>query len=167
MNSIERNINDLASDDGVVRDRARKALVAAQGHEVVHALIAELVDPRKRVRWEAAKALADIGSPVAALPLVHAMTDEDDEVAWLAAEGVASLGEPGLLAVFSGITRDCHSLEYCKVAHHSLKEFRKIGNHVEVIDKVKKALEGVEPKLSAPIAAYRALQELKLDMAAK
>ncbi|EMI45596.1 HEAT repeat domain-containing protein [Rhodopirellula sp. SWK7] len=164
MNTTETSLHDLSSEDGVVRERARKKLVASRGHEVVHALIGELVDPRKRVRWEAAKALAEIGDPVAALPLVHAMTDDDDEVAWLAAEGVASLGDPGLMAVLSGITRDCDSLEYCKVAHHSLKEFRKIGKHNAIIKKVMSALEGFEPKMSAPIAAYQALQELKVGV---
>ncbi|MFG0287771.1 MAG: HEAT repeat domain-containing protein [Rhodopirellula sp. JB044] len=167
MKTIEDWVADLASGDGVVRDQARKHLVAKRGPDVVRALIGELVDPRKRVRWEAAKALTEIGDPVAALPLVHAMTDSDDEVAWLAAEGVASLGDIGLTAVLSGIARDCGSLEYCKVAHHCLKVFRKLGQHEDVIAPVMSALEGYEPKLSAPVAAYRALQELKVGVAAQ
>ncbi|QDV85813.1 HEAT repeat domain-containing protein [Planctomycetes bacterium TBK1r] len=162
MTEIQSTLDELASNDGAVRERARKALVATNGHEVVYALIGELVDPRHQVRWEAAKALSEIADPVAAIPLVHAMFDEDNDVAWVAAEGVARLGEPGLLAVLSGLTRASHSVEYCKAAHHSLKEFRKSGKQHTEVDAVMKALEGVEPKLSAPVAAYQALQQIRI-----
>ncbi|EMI52897.1 HEAT repeat domain-containing protein [Rhodopirellula sallentina] len=167
MNTIDNWVADLASDDGVIREQARNRLVAKRGPDVVRALVGELVDPRKRVRWEAAKALTEIGDPVAALPLVHAMTDSDDEVAWLAAEGIASLGDVGLSAALSGIAKDCKSLEYCKVAHHCLKGFRKLDLHEEIIAPVMSALEGFEPKLSAPVAAYRALRELKVGVVAR
>ncbi len=129
---------------------------------MTHALIAELVDPRKQVRWEAAKALSEIGDSVAALPLVHAMDDEDADVAWVAAEGVAGMGEPGLLAVLSGLTRASRSGAFCKAAHHSLREFLKRGTRNQVVEPVFEALDGVEPKLSAPIAAYEALQKLRV-----
>lgn len=155
-------ISQLASDDGMVREQARKALVAAKGHEVTHALIAELVDPRHQVRWEAAKALSEIGDSVAALPLVHAMDDEDADVAWVAAVGVAAMGEPGLLAVLSGLTRASRSGGFCKAAHHSLREFLRHGTSNQTIEPVFEALNGVEPKLSAPVAAYKALQKLRV-----
>lgn len=167
MNATQTAIEELASKDGVVRERARKALVSAKGHEVVHALIAELVDPRQQVRWEAAKALSDIADSVAAIPLVHAMHDDDNDVAWVAAEGVAEMGEPGLLAVLSGLTRASHSPEYCKAAHHSLKEFRKVGMRRAEIEAVMKALEGAESKLTAPVVAYEVLQKIRLGELAK
>ncbi|TWU35228.1 hypothetical protein Q31b_53240 [Novipirellula aureliae] len=161
MTPTETAIKELASKDGVVRERARKALVATKGHEVVHALIGELVDPQRQVRWEAAKTLSEIADPVAAIPLVHAMHDGESDVAWVAAEGVARMGMPGLMAVLSGLTRASFSLEYCKAAHHSLKRMKKSGKQVEEIDKVLAALEGAEPKLTAPIAAHHALQAIR------
>ncbi|GAA4463436.1 HEAT repeat domain-containing protein [Novipirellula rosea] len=158
---ISLAIKQLASDDGVVREKARNALVAAESRDVTEALIAELVDYRHQVRWEAAKALSQIGDPIAALPLVHAMDDDDHDVAWVAAEGVAEMGEVGLQAVLSGLSHSSRSGSFYKVAHHALKEIRKHGKHRDVVAKVMATLEGVEPRLSAPIAAYEALQELR------
>ncbi|WP_442509488.1 HEAT repeat domain-containing protein [Novipirellula sp. SH528] len=164
---INAAIQQLASDDGVTREKARNALVAAESRDVTEALIAELVDYRHQVRWEAAKALSQIGDSIAALPLVHAMDDDDHDVAWVAAEGVAEMGEVGLQAVLSGLTRSSRSGSFYKVAHHALKEIRKHGKHRDVVAKVMEALEGVEPRLSAPIAAYRALQVLRGDGSAR
>jgi HEAT repeat protein len=163
MNSTElqTSIERLASEDGMIIQQARKSLVEAKNHEVTHALIAELVDPRKRVRWEAAKALAEIGEPVAALPLVHSMDDDESDVAWVAAEGVAAMGQPGLLAVLSGLTRTSRSGSFYKAAHHSLQEFRKHGTEVPTLEPVIEALEGIGPSLSASVAAYQALQKLR------
>ena len=163
MNSTElrTTIEQLASDDGLIRKQARQSLAEAKGHEVTYALIGELIDPRKRVRWEAAKALSEIGDPVAALSLVHTMDDEEADVAWVAAEGVAVMGQPGLLAVLSGLTRTSRSGSFYKAAHHSLQEFRKHGTELQTLEPVIKALEGMEPSLSAAVAAYQALQKLR------
>ncbi|KAA5543034.1 HEAT repeat domain-containing protein [Roseiconus nitratireducens] len=158
----ETALQQLASDDGVVREKARKSLVATHSPEVIRALISELVDPRKQVRWEAAKALSEIGDPVAALGLVHAMDDDSKEVAWIAAEGVAAMGTAGLTAVLSGLTRSSRCPEFHKVAHHALKEFHKRGTNREIVETVMQALEGVEPRLTAPVVAYEALSKLRL-----
>ncbi|TWU20281.1 hypothetical protein Pla52o_47990 [Novipirellula galeiformis] len=162
-NEIKLAVKQLASADGVDREKARQSLVDANSHEVIQAVIAELVDPRRQVRWEAAKALSQIAEPIAALPLVHAMDDEDHDVAWVAAEGVAEMGEAGLEAVLSGLTRSSRSGSFYKVAHHALKQIRKHGRHRQLIATVMESLEGVEPRLSAPIAAYHALQQLRGD----
>ena len=167
MNSTEMRtlLEQLASEDGMLRQHARESLVEAKSNEVTHALIAELIDPRKRVRWEAAKALSEIGDPVAALSLVHTMDDEEADVAWVAAEGVAAMGRPGLLAVLSGLTRKSRSGSFYKAAHHSLQELRKHGQEVSTVEPVIEALEGIEPSLSASVAAYKALQTLRTGSA--
>lgn len=165
MNNLRNLVDELASKDGVVREQARKALVASKGNDVVQALIGKLADPRRQVRWEATKALSDIANPVAAAALVQAMHDENTEIAWLAAEGVAGLGEPGLLAVLGGLTSASHSAGYCTAAYHAFKMFCKMGKHCDELLPVMKALEGIEPKLTAPVAAYEALQKLRLGEA--
>ena len=158
---IQDLVEKLASENGVDRMQAREQLVAAGGYDVTRALIAELVDPRQHVRWEAALALKAMADPIAALPLVHAMDDDDEDVRWVAAEGVAGLGEPGLLAVLSGLTRASKSSVYCTAAHQALRELRDHGVHREIIESVMPALEGSERNLSGPIAAYQALQKLR------
>ncbi|MFG0262228.1 MAG: HEAT repeat domain-containing protein [Novipirellula sp. JB048] len=163
MNSqqIKSAVRQFASADGTAREKARQSLVEARSLEVIQAVMAELVDPRRQVRWEAAKALSQIGEPVAALSLVHAMDDEDHDVAWVAAEGVAGMGEIGLEAVLSGLTRSSRSGSFYKVAHHALKQIHARGRHREITASVLESIEGLQPRLSAPLAAYDALQQLR------
>ena len=162
MTTLSTLIEDLESTSGVVREQARKALVARKDPGVVDELIGKLSDARHQVRWEAAKALADISDPVAAIPLVHAMHDEHTDIAWIAAEGVAGMGKQGLLAILSGLTHAHVSLEYYHAAHHALKCFRNCKKYREEIEIVLQALEVMEPKLAAPVAAYQALQKLRV-----
>ncbi|QDV66448.1 hypothetical protein Poly24_01340 [Rosistilla carotiformis] len=156
MSTIER----LASPDGVVREKARHALIDAKSDEVMLALIAKLDDRRHQVRWEAAKALSEIGDSSASSPLVHAMDDSDSDVAWVAAEGVAGMGEVGLSAVLGGLIRSSRSGEFHRAAHHALKEFSRRGIRRDVVKFVMNALEGAAPKLSGPVATYKAMQQM-------
>lgn len=164
---IASTIEQLASEDGMAREKARQALVATSGKEVLTTLVGRLDDRRHQVRWEATKALSEIGDVATANALVHAMHDSNSDVAWVAAEGIARMGEPGLLAVLSGLIRSSRSGEFHRVAHHALKEFRRMGAYREVVDLVMKALDGVEPQLSAPVATYQALQQMQVGAAAK
>ncbi len=153
-------IAQLASSEPVTRQKARASLVSRGGHDVTRAVAAELVDPRRHVRWEAAKALVEIADPIAAHALLLALEDKDQDVRWLAAEGLAALGETGLLTVLSGLTRRATSLEFCQGAHHVLHELKPKG-HDEIMDRVLKALEASEPEVAAPVAAYDALVAIK------
>src|SRR5688572_3859194 len=58
---IDLLVTALEGNDPAVRQRARESLVALHSREVTAALVLELVDPRAHVRWEAAKALSDLG----------------------------------------------------------------------------------------------------------
>src|SRR5437588_9016694 len=78
-------ISGLSSKIGFVRLRARRSLVAA-GHSAVALLIDVLGSANEQARWEAAKALSEIGDPSAATALVGALEDEDRDVRWMAAE---------------------------------------------------------------------------------
>ncbi len=160
MNTTTGNLAELASEDGVVRERARKALIAEGGYEIVHAQIGELTDPRRQVRWEAVMVLSGIADPVSALPLVHAMEDQDSDIAWIAAEGVAKLSDSGLAAVLSRLTNGSSSTQFCRLALHSLKLLRATCKNAEELDAVMHALDSLEPTLAAPVAAYEALQKL-------
>ena len=155
-------VESLASEDPVVRQKARDRLVEIGGHEVTRALVRELVDPRQHVRWEAAKALTAIADPVAAPGLMHALDDEDPDVRWVAGEGLIALGKDGLMTALNGLTKRAMSLDYCKSAHHVLHGLKGQG-FAEFIAPVLNALESSEPEVSAPAAAYDALVALKKD----
>ena len=153
---IPQLVAQLASKDPVARETSREQLVSIGGLEVTRALVGELTDPRAHVRWEAAKALADIADPVAAPGLMHALEDDDEDVRWVAGEAMIALGVVGLKTVLSGLTRRAGSLEFCKAAHHVLHELRPKG-YAETVEPVLKTLEMSEPGVTAPPAAFNAL----------
>lgn len=158
---VEALVTDLANNDPVARQRARESLVALGSNEVTSALVAELTDPREHVRWEAAKALADLKAPVSAPALVHALDDDNEDLRWLAAEGLIALGNTGLMAVLSGLIKRAGSTAFCQAAHHVLSGCSHEGNG-KTIAPVLVALDGPEPGVCAPPAAYAALMDLKV-----
>jgi hypothetical protein len=158
---VDSLVTDLANHDPAVRQRARESLVALGSNEVTAALVAELTDPREHVRWEAAKALAALTDPVSAPALVHALDDDNGDVRWLAAEGLVALGKTGLMAVLSGLTRRAGSTAFCRSAHHVLSGWPQEGD-AKAITPVLVALNGPEPGLCVPPAAYDALMKLKV-----
>ena len=101
-------VDSLASADGTIRTRARRALIAI-GRPATPVLAALLGDENKQVRWESAKALAEIADPSAALALVEALDDPDSDIRWLAAEGLSRLGRPGLIEVLRRLKYSPHS----------------------------------------------------------
>ena len=82
-------IATLKSGDDVQRHDARESLIQMED-KAVGALIVALRDKKTAVRWEAAKTLGGINSPVAVPALVEAMNDRDFGVRWLAAEALIS-----------------------------------------------------------------------------
>lgn len=158
----QRLVAELECNDPVQREVARLALVRIGTFEVTAALVAELLDPRQHVRWEAAKALGALRDPVSAPALLEALDDNDEDVRWVAAEGLIALGLQGLLAALHGLTKHAHSTAFRKSAHHVLRELRQREEFPALIAPVLAALEESAPSLSAPPAAYHALMALKV-----
>lgn len=158
---VDSLVIDLASANPVTRQRARESLVAVGSNEVAAALVAELTDPRDHVRWEAAKTLAALKAPVSAPAFVNALEDDDEGVRWLAAEGLVALGKTGLLAVLNSLIKRSGSPAFCQSAHHVLSGCSK-SDISKSIAPVLVALNGLEPGVFAPPAAYTALMDLKV-----
>ena len=159
---INNLIAQLSNQDGMQRQKAREELVALGGIDVTRALIIELSDPRRDVRWEAGKALIEIADPIAAPSLVRQLLDEDGDIRWQAAGGLATMGEPGLLVTLNAAIRHAGNSEFCDAAHHAFKEFRKAGVHRQVLEPVMEACDGNEPGVALPVAAYKVLEQIKL-----
>ncbi len=156
---INALIADLRSKDGIVRVRARKSLVAI-GKQAVDPLLEALVSKVRRVRWEAAKAIGQIGDPTTAPALVKALEDGVFEVRWLAAEALVTIGKEAVVPLLQALLTHSGSIWLRDGAHHVLhdivgKDFNKI------LQPVVMALEDVEPSLEVPIVAWTALQTLK------
>jgi HEAT repeat protein len=151
-------IRDLGSKDGLVRVRARKALVTI-GSKAVAALKVPLTKKNASTRWEAAKALGQIGDAEATAALIRSLEDEMFEVRWLAAEGLIAIGRPTLIPLLRKLAEESDSLWLREGAHHVLHGIN-LEDFEKILLPVRNALEDIEGPLEVPFAAKAALESL-------
>jgi hypothetical protein len=156
--TIKSLIADLASKDGVVRVKARQQLVAYKKRSVAP-LIRTLSSENDWVRWEAAKALSQIGNQKAIKALLEALSDEKFEVRWLAAEGLIQIGRRAIVPLLEALLKHSDSYWLREGIHHVLHDMNR-GKVTEVLRSVLVALEGPEPSLEVPLTAKAALDAL-------
>src|SRR5208337_4736626 len=89
--SIHSLIEDLQSNDGLLRQSAREKLVS-MGRGVVSALENLVSHKDASLRWEAVKALGHIADPGSVPLFIGALYDKDEDVRWVAAEGLVAIG---------------------------------------------------------------------------
>jgi len=160
--TVDELLEQLHSHDGEKRERARWQLVTLRSVGVFP-LIDALEDPDWHVRWEAAKALHDIADPRAAPALVRALRDRRFGVRWLASDALIALKEASLPALLGALVHQGDSVLLRNGAHHVLHDLNR--GHVSremaaVLRPVIEALESIEPSVTAPVAAQKALDEL-------
>jgi uncharacterized protein (DUF302 family) len=160
--AIQSLIMDLSSRDDTVRVHSRESLVKA-GNRAVPQLIEALQHPQHWVRWEAAKALGEIGDPKAAPALVESLEDEEFDVRWLAAIGLIGMNFKGLKPLLQALTKKGDSILLREGAHHVIHDLAK-GALRKYLVPLKIALEDVEPAVEVPQAAYNALDKLEKEM---
>ena len=156
--AIKSLIADLASKDGVVRVKARQQLVAYKKRSVAP-LIKTLSNENDWVRWEAAKALSQIGNPESIQALLEALTDKKFEVRWLSAEGLIRIGRKAIVPLLEALVKHSDSYWLREGIHHVLHDING-GKIRKVLRPVLVALEGLEPSLEVPLTAQAALDAL-------
>jgi HEAT repeat protein len=156
--NIESLIFDLTNKDGIVRIKARRQLVAYKAQSVPY-LIKSLSDGNDWVRWEAAKALGQIGDPSSIQALIKALLDERIDIRWLAAEGLIRIGRKAIVPLLEELVSNSDSSRLREGIHHVLHD-----THLRNLGKISKpvliALEGPEPALEVPIIARSVLESL-------
>jgi HEAT repeat protein len=157
--TISSLIADLTSDDGVIRVKARYALISS-GDKAVKPLIKALADRNQWVRWEAAKALGQIGSSAATHALVKALEDRMFDVRWLAAQGLITIGPEAIIPVLNALIERADSIWLREGAHHVLHDLAE-GRLKEVLWPVVAALEDVDAPVEVPFVAKTTLNVLK------
>lgn len=155
---VQQLLSALSSPDGLKRQEARMSLVE-MGPAATEYLVEALRGPSHRVRWEAAKALGQIGDPEAAPALVEALKDDTFGVRWLAAEGLIRLEEVALRPLLAALVENSDSVWLRQGAHHVLRTLAEGELHDRVAPVVE-ALEGIDPGVDVTIAATRALEGL-------
>jgi len=156
---IQKYLFELEDEDIQIRNQARGQL-ASIGPEAVPDLIHQLKTDRQRCRLEAVKILGEIRDSSALEALVEALLDESINVHWAATEALIKYGEDAILPVLEGITRHFDSMRFRQGAYHILHTFEQFHRLDSEIQEVLDALRDVEPSVSAPWAAERAIEYL-------
>jgi HEAT repeat protein len=157
--TVKDLIRTLSSYNDLSRVEARKALVA-MGSQAVPFLAEALNDPNSLRRWEAAKALGEIGDPNGAPVLVKALEDEEFDVRWLAAKGLIDINIKGLKPLFQALIEHADSVLLRQGAHHVLHDLAK-GELRIYLAPVLIALEDTDPAVQVPPAVSHAQEALK------
>jgi hypothetical protein len=123
-------------------------------------LIEALKQKNDNVRREAVRALSEIGGTEVAPALIKTLEDEEFDIRWLAAERVIGLGVSGLKPLLQALIDHGDSPLLLEGAHHVMHDMAK-GGLRKYLGPVLGSLEGVEPAVKAPIAAFHALEMLK------
>lgn len=144
-------VADLASHNDAIRVKARHSLVAI-GKAAVPLLTKALKSENSLTKWEAAKALGEIGDPATAATLVEALEDEDFDVRWLAAEGLTKMNLNALKPLLQALEKCGDSFFLQEGAHHVFHDLAK-GALRKFLTPVLAALEGLEPGEEVPWAA--------------
>ncbi|MCK9358034.1 MAG: HEAT repeat domain-containing protein [Dehalococcoidia bacterium] len=162
--TVEGLISQLNDGDGIVRERARRALVA-MGPRAVEPLLEALRDKRSRVRYEAVMCLYSIADRRAIDGLVEALGDRKFEVRWVAAEGLIGIGRAVVPAVLEALMARADSAWLRDGCRHVLTHFAgrdlhaayHIEHHPAWIDfDLRDALSPVVDALDHPGGASRA-----------
>ena len=150
----------LGSENGREREKARLSLIRF-GKAATPYLIDGLASKNRHVRWEIAKAFGVIKDPLAASALVETLNDEDHTISWLAAEALIAIDSQSIVPVLQGLITHFGSPLFRQSAHHVLHSFERTGALDENTLKVLDALRSIEPEMTAPFLAQKALERLK------
>jgi len=158
--SIETLINLLDSSDDKVRRKARKSLVII-GKPVVLSL-AEVLQNSKvyKARWEAAKALGEIGDAKAIPALVKALEDPESDVVWLAAEALGKFRKLAWRELLSALIRSGSSVTLRNASHHVFRNQKEKGFD-DLLEALRKALKSGAVSESTPVAASNLLERMR------
>ncbi len=159
--NIDPFITLLSSTDSKLRRRARKILVSV-GRPAVSSLSHVLENSTVyKARWEAAKALGEIGDAKAIPSLVLALEDSHSDVVWLAAEALKKFKKaawPELLTAL--VQRGAESVSLRNGAHHVFCKQREDGCN-DLLAALKRNLESGAVLERTPIAATALLTRMR------
>jgi HEAT repeat protein len=159
-NDIESLVTDFTCDDVIKCQTARRKLVD-MGSVAVETLVRELSNKKHWVRWEAAKALGQIGDKAAAEALVRALEDNEFDVHWLAAEALINIGQDSLEPLLKALAdRGDKSLSLRRGAHHVLHDMDR-GGLDRILKPVMAAVEDIAPLVEVLQVAKKALNAIR------
>jgi HEAT repeat protein len=158
IDDVNTLIANLASEDSIIRIKARKSIVSL-GHQAVPGLLSLLNDRNQWVRWEAVKALSQIQDVASVDGLINALNDKMFDVRWIAAEGLIAIGNKSVGALLRALIDNPDSVWIREGAHHVFHDLSG-GSYEKILKPVLDALEGMEASLNVPLVAKSTLESL-------
>jgi HEAT repeat protein len=150
----------LGGDDGMERQKARKALVA-KGKNSIDFLMELLSHPKHIYRWEAVKTLEEISDPLSIPLFIEALEDDKSDVRWIAAKGLIKLGVLSVKPLLKILMEKSDSVFILAGAHHVFFDLNEIGLLPAdfPVDKLLSALKNPEWVESVKPLAYKLLHK--------
>jgi HEAT repeat protein len=150
----------LAGGDGMARKDARERLVAL-GKPAVSSLAKALKKSKvAQLRWEAAKALGEIGSRRSIPVLVQALEDRDRDVAWLAAEALRKFGKKAWPELLRALLEGGSSSALLRQGLHHVLVAQQEAGYEELLAVLVKELESNAIREAALVAAREMLSSV-------
>jgi len=159
---IKTYLEELDDKNIKIRNQARQHILI-MGEEAVSELINQLKTDKESCRWEAAKLLGEIHDENAITALVEALVDDSINVHWAATEALIKFGRQAILPLLEGITRHFDSMRFRQGAYHVLHMLEGFHRLDPAVQEVLDALRSIEPSVSAPWAAERAIEKIKFQ----
>ena len=160
---MKKSINDLIDDftcDDITKCQIARRELVSMGSDAVEVLVKELSNKKHWVRWEAAKALGQIGDKKAVKALVEALEDNEFDVRWLAAEALINIGKSSVKPLLMALKdHGGKSLILRQGVHHVLHDMDR-GNLEEILKPVMASIEDAAPSVEVPLVAQKALDAL-------
>jgi HEAT repeat protein len=159
---LHQLIIELGSDNGLEREKARKALVA-KGKDSLDYLMELLSHPRHIYRWEAVKTMEEIGDPDSIPMFIQALEDNKSDVRWIAAEGLIKLGSRSVEPLLKVLIEKSDSVFILEGAHHVFFDLDEKGELPDgfSIGKLLSVLKNPEWVESVKPLVYEILSSLK------
>ena len=159
---VIRLIAEMGSKDAAERRRARASVVQI-GSAAVLPLLDALDADQQHLRWEAAKALAEIADPTSAERLVAALGDRDSDVRWVVGEALIRLDREAVKPLLTTLTKSDLADGVYQGAHHVLHDLVQRGDLAALLEPVLKAFDQPEPEIAVPQAAAEALRNCEIQ----
>ncbi len=155
----------LASKDGLVRQKARIALVELDGPAVIPLSDALMHSKLDQTRWGAAKALGEIVDIRSIPALVNALDDTDADVAWLAGLALKKFEKAAWkLLLQKLIESGVDSVRLRNGARHVFSG-QKVEGFNDLLEELMTALEDSALPEAGGIAAGEILKRIRSDKA--
>jgi len=160
--NIDHLIQMLGSKNGMQRKKARKLLIK-NGEKAIDPLLELLNSPLHILRWEAMKALKEIGDQSLIPVFISMLEDDKSDIRWIAAEGLIKLGRPAIEEILISLIKKTDAVFLLHGAHHvfyELREKEKLPEDFPINDLLA-SLKYTNPKEKITLTIYKILNNLR------